>query len=94
MRKNHLFNLLIAIALIILVALTVREAAATTDMIPQADSAKGAKASECASLPSRYSIHTEYVEELGMMVTSTEDGPTGVDGGLMYLLSTYRTCSK
>jgi hypothetical protein len=94
MRKNHLFNLLIAIALAILVALTVQEAAATADIIPRADSAKGAKASECASLPSPYSLHTEYVEEMGMIVTYTEDGPTGVDGGLMYLLSAYQTCSR
>jgi hypothetical protein len=92
MRKNRLFNLLIAIALIVVIALTVREAAATAGIISQTDSAKGVKTLECASLPSRYSIHTEYVD--GMSVTYTEDGPTGVDGGLIYLLSAYRTCSK
>lgn len=94
MRKNRLFNLLIAIALAILIALTVREASATTGIISQTDSAKGVKALECDSLPSYYSIRTEYVDEMGMSVTYTEDGPTGVDGGLMYLLSAYRTCSK
>ena len=32
------------------------------------------------SLPSRYSIHSEYVTGVGR-VTYTEDGPTGQDGG-------------
>ena len=94
MLKHRLFNLLIAIALVIVVALTVREAAAIAGLTSQADSMKGTKARECASLPSRYSIHTEYVDEMGMSVTYTEDGPTGVDGGLKTLLSAYKTCSR
>jgi hypothetical protein len=89
MQKNHLFNLLIATALVIVVALTFREAAATASLISQGDSAK---AVECASLPSRYSIHTKPVGEISVLYT--EDGPTGVDGGLVELLSGYRTCSK
>lgn len=89
MRKNHLFNLLIAIALAILVALTVREAFATSITTSQMNAAV-----KCDSLPSRHSIHSEYVEEMGMSVTYTEDGHTGVDGGLIYLLSNYRTCSR
>lgn len=93
MRKNHLFNLMIAIALVIVVALTVREAAATAGMISQTDSAKGANALECVSLPSRESIRTEYNSQRGAWITVSEDGPTGVDGGLIQLLSDYRTCS-
>lgn len=89
MRKNHLFNLLIAIALVILIALTVREAFATSITTSQTDAAV-----KCDSLPSRYSIYTEYEEDLGMVVTYTEDGSTGVDGGLIDLLSKYRTCSR
>lgn len=89
MLKNTLFNVLIAIVLLVVVALTVREAAATSSITSQADSVSQA---ECNSLPSRYSIHTEYVEELGAWRTYTEDGPTGVDGGLIYLLSKYGTC--
>jgi hypothetical protein len=94
MLRNRWFNVLIAVALMIVIALTVREAAATAGIVSQTDSVKGARALECASLPSRYSIHTVYVEELGMWLPYSEDGPTGVDGGLMYLLSSYRTCSK
>ena len=89
MLKNRLFNVVIAIALVMVVALTVREAFATTILRSQPNIAM-----ECASLPSRSSIHTEYVEETGMRVSYTEAGPTGVDGGLKDLMSAYRTCSR
>jgi hypothetical protein len=94
MSTSRLFNVLIAIVLVLVIALTVQEAAATASMMSEADSSKGIRTSECASLPSRYSIHTEYVEEIGIWVPYTEDGPTGVDGGLIYLLSNYRACSQ
>jgi hypothetical protein len=79
MFKNRLFNVFVAMALVIVVALTVREAVATTVI-------------ECTSLPSRYSLRTEYVD--GMWVPYTDDGPAGVDGGLIDLMSNYRTCSR
>ena len=90
MYTNRLFNLFVVIALVVIVALTVREAAATSSVIAD----DGSQHSECASLPSRHSIHTEYDAETGSWVTYSEDGPTGVDGGLIYLLSKYRTCSR
>ena len=89
MFKNRLFNLLIAIALILIIALTAREALATASV-----TAPVGAATACDSLPSRYSIHTENVSKTGVRVPYTEDGPTGVDGGLLYLLSAYRTCSR
>jgi len=89
MFKNRLFNLLIAIALVLTVALTVREALATTSITSPPEAA-----ASCDNLPSRYSIHTEIVGETGTRLTYTEDGPTGVDDGLMHLLSAYRTCSR
>ena len=67
-----------------------REVAATTLVVPQVSSVKIA----CASLPSRHSIHMEYVKETGALVPYTEDGPTGVDGGVIELFSSYQTCSK
>jgi hypothetical protein len=94
MSKNHLFNVLIGVALAIVIALTVQEAAATAGMMSEADSSKGIRSLACASLPFRYSIHTVYSEERGMSLSYTEDGPTGVDGGLIYLLSNYRICSR
>jgi hypothetical protein len=89
MFKNHLFNLFIAVALLIVVALTVREVYATSITISQTTSA-----SRCDELPSRYSIHTEPIRATGTLLTSTEDGPTGVDGGLNELFTAYRTCSQ
>jgi len=89
MLRNRLFNLVIAIALVILIAMTVREAVATTAIVSPVDANK-----ECASLPSRHSIHSEYVKEANMWVIRTEDGPVGADGGLIDLLSNYRTCSR
>lgn len=89
MLKNLLFNLLIAMALILLVALTVREVYATSITVSQTNAAH-----RCDELPSRSSIHTESVKETGTRLTYTEDGPTGVDGGLQELFTTYRTCSQ
>lgn len=89
MSTNRLFQLMIALGLVLAVALTVREALATTVLTSERDAA-----AECASLPSRYSIRTEFMKETGTSATYTEDGPTGVDGGLMYLLSAYQTCSR
>ena len=94
MFKNRLFNLLIASALAIVVAFTVQAAFAKANMMHQGNSTEGTKLSECASLPSRYSLHTEIVEETGTRLAYTEDGPAGVDGGLINLLSNYRTCSR
>jgi len=93
MSRNRLFNRWIITAVVIF-AFTVREATATASMMTEPNTSKGARILECTSLPSRYSIHTVYVQELGMWVPYTEDGPTGVDGGLIYLLSSYRTCSR
>lgn len=81
MLKHRLFNLVVAIALVIVIASTVREAIATT-------------AITCDSLPSRHSLHTKFLKEADMWVLRTEDGPTGVDGGLLELMSAYRTCSR
>lgn len=94
MFKNRLFNVFIVIAVVIIVALTVREASATAAIISERDEAKGAMTLECASLPTQYSIHTGYVQEADMWIARTENGPTGVDGGLIDLLSNYRTCSR
>ena len=87
MFRNRLFNVLIAIALVIALAFTVREAFATSLL-----SSEGNTVAACESLPSRYSIHTEYVPEADLWIIRTEGGPTGVDGGLIQLLSHYRTC--
>jgi hypothetical protein len=89
MIRNRVFNLLIAIAVMIVTASTAREAVATTIL-----RSEGNKASMCLSLPSRYSLHSQYVKEANVWVVRTENGPTGRDGGLIDLLSHYRNCSR
>ena len=90
MVPNRIFNLFVAVALVIVIASTVREAVAITMIGPQPNSVP-----QCANLPSRHSIRTEYyMEEADMWIIRTEDGPTGVDGGLSELLSSYRICSR
>ena len=90
MRSHRLFNIFVAIALIVLIGITVREATATAAVV----SPIGSSDAVCVSLPSHSSIHTEYVKETGTWMTFTEDGPTGIDGGLIYLLSNRRLCSR
>jgi len=94
MYKKRLFNVLVAISFVIATALSVREVFATTNILSSGNATEGTKVITCTSLPSRYSLHTDIVNETGTRLTYTDDGPTGVDGGLIYLLSTYRTCSK
>jgi hypothetical protein len=93
MFKKRLFHLFIVIAVVIVAAFVVREALAEANVMSQNEATLSA-GSECASLPSRYSVHSEVVEETGTRLPATEDGPTGLDGGLMNLMSSYRTCSK
>lgn len=93
MKTHRLFNLIVAVVLMALVGFTVREAAATTTIISQ-ENAASQSAAACVSLPSRYSIRSEYVPAMDAWVTVTEDGPTGLDGGLIQLLPDYRTCSR
>jgi len=86
MFRNRLLNVLIVVALIAVVALTVREVSATSLVVSR-------QASACTSMPSPYAIHMEVVGNTGTRLPYTEDGPAGVDGGLIYLLSAYQHCS-
>jgi len=90
MFSHRLFNIVIAIVLIALIGITAQEVSATAAVI----SPIGPSNTVCASLPSHFSIHTEYVEGTGTWMTFTEDGPTGIDGGLIHLLSNRRNCSQ
>ena len=94
MLRNRLFNGLILVALVIVIAITVQEAAATASKMFETDSSKKITSSECTSLPSRYSLYTVYEKELWMWLPRTENGPTGIDGGVIDLLSKYQACSK
>jgi hypothetical protein len=94
MFKSRLFNVFVAIALVMVVALTIREAAATAGMILETDLTTRAKAVECVNLPSHYSIRTEYLKEADMWVVRWENVAAGVDGGLLELLSNNQSCSS
>lgn len=89
MFSNRSFQVFVGIALAITITFTVQEALATSLL-----RAEGKAITTCASLPSRYSFHTEYVKEANLWIIRTEDGPTGVDGGLGEILSAYRTCAR
>jgi hypothetical protein len=90
MKANRLLYIMLAVGLLFVTGLTTHAAAATNTLA----GGKGSSEMTCGSLPSRYSIRNEYIEEMGIWMAYTEDGPTGVDGGLIQLLSDYRTCSK
>lgn len=94
MSTHRLFQLMIALGLVLAVVLTVREALATTDVVSRVNTNHESAIGACAIRPSHPSIQTEYMSEKGMWVTYTSQGPTGVDGGLMALLSSYPTCSR
>jgi hypothetical protein len=94
MFSHRLFNIIVVIGLVVVVGLTVREVSATSTVVSQRDTVNRPSAECVVDLPSRVSIHTEYVKETGVWMTYTEDGPTGVDGGLIYLLSNRQSCSK
>jgi hypothetical protein len=89
MSRNRLFNLSVAAALLIVTVFTVREAAAISELTSPTEGVL-----RCHSLPSLYSIHSEYDQSIGNFVVQTEDGPTGVDGGLQTLFSAYKTCLR
>lgn len=89
MLRNRLFNLLVAVAVLLVTALTVREAFATAVVTSQSDVVIA-----CDSLPSSYSIHTKFMKESGITVLYSETGPVGVDGGLPEFMSAHRNCSR
>lgn len=94
MLKYRLLNIFIAFTLVMLIAITVREAFATTNIASTGGAVNEAASIECDSLPSRLSIHTERIQGTGVQLIYSEAGPTGVDGGVVYLLSAYRTCQE
>ena len=93
MSKKRLIQIFIVASVVTLFVLVTQEVLTSANVISQGNSIEGTKTSECASLPSRYSIRTEVIKETGTRLAYTEDGPAGLDGGLIDLYSKYRTCS-
>jgi hypothetical protein len=89
MFSKRLLDILVAVTLPVVIGVTAREVTATAAVISRINSVETVR----KSWPSLYSLDTKYIEETGTWMTYTEDGSTGVDGGVIYLLSNYRTCS-
>jgi hypothetical protein len=91
MHINRFFNLVVIVALAIVAALTISQAAAADQL-----AAVNSSTANLCSTPdlNHSSIHMVYVDRLERWMTYTDNGPTGVDGGLAQLLNDRRFCSK
>jgi hypothetical protein len=99
MNKNRLFNVFISAALVLMAALTIGQSLETTKVAladGQSDQSYSSLAAPICDKPAveRSSIHRVYVEQMDTWLTYTDGVPTGVDGGLIDLLSNARVCSK
>lgn len=92
MFRNRLFNILIVVALVMVTVFTIQQALETTRVV----AAAGGPATSLCRIPAvdLTTISTMYVEELGITVIRSDNGPTGVDGGLIHLLSDRQACSQ
>ena len=90
------FNLVVIVSLAVMAALTISQAVATNRLVSAASDDKSSQTSDLCAAPGeeRASIHTAYDPKRGAWVTYSGDVPTGVDGGLIELLSNRSFCSK
>ena len=96
MRKNRLFNVFVVAALALMVSLTIQGASETTKIAMAAGVSNHAPAAPLCDNPvvERTSIRRVYVQQMDTWLTYTDGVPTGVDGGLIHLLSNARVCSR
>jgi hypothetical protein len=96
MIKDRLFNVFVVAALALMVALTIQGAIETTRVAMAAGAVDQVGAAPLCDVPAveRSSIRRVYVQQMDTWLTYTNGGPTGVDGGLIDLLSNARVCSK
>jgi hypothetical protein len=97
MFKNRSFVMLITATLVLMAALLITQALAVAQVVTTTQSQiPGAPSSVGPSCPlsaaDLHSIHGVYVKEIGRWLPYTSQGPMGVDGGAIELLS--RTCSR
>lgn len=93
MSINRLCNISIAAVLVIVVALTIWQSAETTKIVSAAPQQNSLfDTGYCFSGMDRLSLEGAYVEGAGW-VSYTDQGPTGVNGGLLELLSKSQSCS-
>lgn len=96
MNKNRFFNVILAVALALMVALILQGAIETNRVAMAAGASDDTVAAPICDNPAveRPSIHRVYVKQMDTWLTYTNGAPTGVDGGLIDLLSNARVCSK
>ena len=99
MKKNRLFNIFVVAAMVLMIALTIQGTLATTRVAMAAGTSDPYPAQAAAPLcdfpaVERLAIRRVYVEQMKSWVTYTDGGPTGVDGGLIQLLSGSQDCSQ
>ena len=93
MNKNRFFNLVVIVALAVMAALTINQVAAANRLVSGESNLRTSYS--CSAPGAVHSpIRTEYEAGRGGWVISTDDGPTGVDGGLIQLLNDRRACSN
>jgi hypothetical protein len=90
----RLFNILIAVTLVVMGLLTAQQVSGVT-LVARAETRVSVNPatppSECLRLALHQSLTTVYNRDLNMFLPVTDQGyPTGVDGGLIYLLSLPR----
>lgn len=94
MIKNRLFNVFVMAALTLMVVLAVQGAIETRKVAARAAEHSPGEVLCDLPLAERTSIQRVYVEGMDTWLTYTDGGPTGVDGGLIHLLSNARNCSN
>jgi hypothetical protein len=96
MIKNRLFNVFVVAALALMVALTIQGVIETAKVAMAAGGSDQALAAPLCAIPAveRTAIRRVYVQQMDTWLTYTDGGPTGIDGGLIDLLSNARVCSK
>ena len=94
MIKNRLFNVFVIAALTLMISLAVQGAIETRRVAARSADHLSGRAICDLPLAERTSVQRVYVEQMETWLTYTDDGPTGVDGGLIHLLSNARNCSN
>jgi hypothetical protein len=90
---NRMFNILVSVTLVVMAALTLQQAAGVSSVAKAASALSAnpaASPAQCLRLEPHQSITASYVKDMNMWVARSEEGPTGVDGGLIYVLSLPR----
>lgn len=88
MLKNR--YVFIGIALVAIIVLSISQAVETIKVVSAASVSPNATG--CFSAMDRLSLTSVYVKEINGWFPHTNKGPTGMDGGLLALLSNYHAC--